>query len=180
MLVAATGLAVMVFEGIAIGLGAGNGFALLTAVLFALYAVILRSRRQREMLPTLLISAMIIIVVSALVQVDDLVVSSHDFNLEFNLGWAAFRRCQLVVHLRVSTSCRRRSNAVYVIGVRLGPIVGVVGNRRTTFRMDRCRRLTDYSRGGGARRDGVDKPKRNAGARQAGPRFVRRALRFNR
>ena len=86
MLVAATGLAVMVFEGIAIGLGAGNGFALLTAVLFALYAVILRSRRQREMLPTLLISAMIIIVVSALVQVDDLVVSSHDLILSLIWG----------------------------------------------------------------------------------------------
>ena len=86
MLVAATGLAVMVFEGIAIGLGAGNGFALLTAILFALYAVILRSRRQREMLPTLLISAMIIIVVSALVQVDDLVVSSHDLILSLIWG----------------------------------------------------------------------------------------------
>ena len=86
MLVAATGLAVMVFEGITIGLGAGNGFALMTAILFALYAVILRSRRQREMLPALLISALVIIVVSVVVQVDDLVVSSHDLILSFIWG----------------------------------------------------------------------------------------------
>ena len=88
MLVAAAGLAVMVLEGITLGAGAGNGFALLTALLFALYAVILRSNRHREMLPALLISAGVIIVVSALVQADDLSISTHDILLSFLWGGA--------------------------------------------------------------------------------------------
>ena len=88
MLVAAAGLAVMVLEGITLGAGAGNGYALLTALFFALYAVILRSNRHREMLPALLISAGVIIVVSALVQADDLSISTHDLLLSFLWGGA--------------------------------------------------------------------------------------------
>ncbi len=88
MLVAAAGLAVMVLEGITLGAGAGNGYALLTALFFALYAVILRSNRHREMLPALLISAGVIIVVSALVQADDLSISTHDLLLSFIWGGA--------------------------------------------------------------------------------------------
>ena len=86
MLAAAAGLSVMVFEGIAIGLGAGNGFALLTALLFALYAVILRSKRQTEMMPALLISSVVIIIVSAIVQAGDLGISMRDLMLSFVWG----------------------------------------------------------------------------------------------
>ncbi|MGI9310903.1 MAG: DMT family transporter [bacterium] len=86
MLVAAAGLSVMVAEGVAIGVGAGNAFALLTALLFALYAVILRSRRQREMLPSLLISALLIIVVSGIIQAGDLAISLYDLTLCFIWG----------------------------------------------------------------------------------------------
>ena len=86
MLAAAAGLTVMVLEGIAIGSGAGNGFALLTAVMFALYAVIVRSKRQQDMLPTLLISALFIIIVSLIMQADDLLVSAHDLLLSFVWG----------------------------------------------------------------------------------------------
>ncbi len=86
MLAAAAGLSVMVFEGIAIGLGAGNGFALLTALLFALYAVILRSKRQTEMMPALLISSVVIIIVSAIVQAGDLGISMRDLMLSFIWG----------------------------------------------------------------------------------------------
>ena len=86
MLAAALGLAVMVFEGIAIGSGAGNGFALLTALLFASYAVILRSKRRKEMLPTLLISSVVIILVSVIVQGHDLAISLHDMILSFVWG----------------------------------------------------------------------------------------------
>ena len=86
MLVAAAGLAVMVFEGIAIGAGAGNGYALLTALLFALYAVILRSKRRKEMLPTLLISSVVIIVIAMIVQAGDLAVSLRDLLLSYIWG----------------------------------------------------------------------------------------------
>ena len=86
MLAAAAGLSVMVFEGITMGLAAGNAFALATALLFALYTVILRSKRQKEMLPTLLISAVFIIIVSAIVQAGDLTISPHDLLLSFIWG----------------------------------------------------------------------------------------------
>ena len=86
MAVAAAGLVVMVFEGVTLGSGAGNAFALLTALLFASYAVILRSNRRREMLPTLLISAVVIIVVSAVIQSHDLRISAHDLLLSFIWG----------------------------------------------------------------------------------------------
>lgn len=86
MAVAALGLVVMVFEGIAIGVGAGNGFALLTALLFASYAVALRSRRQKEMLPTLLISAIVIMAASVIAQGGDLSISWRDMLLSFLWG----------------------------------------------------------------------------------------------
>ncbi len=86
MAVAALGLVVMVFEGIAIGVGAGNGFALLTAFLFASYAVALRSRRQKEMLPTLLISAIVIMAASVIAQGGDLSISWRDMMLSFLWG----------------------------------------------------------------------------------------------
>lgn len=86
MLMAAAGLAVMVLEGISIGSAAGNGYALLTALLFASYAVILRSRRQREMLPALLISSVVIIVAALIVQAGDLDISLRDVILSFVWG----------------------------------------------------------------------------------------------
>lgn len=86
MVVAAAGLVVMVFEGVAIGLGIGNGFALLTAFLFASYAVILRGKRQKEMMPTLLMSALVIIIVAVIVQAGDLTISLHDLILSYLWG----------------------------------------------------------------------------------------------
>jgi len=88
MAVAAAGLVVMVFEGMTFGSGKGNALALLTALLFALYAVILRGNRHRDMLPTLLISAAAIVVVSALMQAGDLRVSMRDLGLSFLWGGA--------------------------------------------------------------------------------------------
>lgn len=86
MCIAAVGLTVMVLEGVTIGSGVGNGFALLTAVMFALFAVIVRSKRQRDMLPTLLVSSIFIIIVSLIVQADDLLVSRRDLLLSFTYG----------------------------------------------------------------------------------------------
>ena len=86
MFVAAAGLVVMVLEGLTIGSAAGNGYALLTALFFALYAVILRSNRQKDMLPTLLISSLVIIIISVIVQAGDLVISLRDMILSFIWG----------------------------------------------------------------------------------------------
>jgi len=88
MLAAAAGLGVMVAEGVSLGLGLGNALALLTALLFALYAVILRGNRHRDMLPTLLVSAVTIVAVSAVMQGGDLRVSLHDLALSYLWGGA--------------------------------------------------------------------------------------------
>ncbi|MGR3914452.1 MAG: DMT family transporter [Gammaproteobacteria bacterium] len=86
MAAAAAGLAVMMFEGIDSGSLAGNALALLTALFFAAYAVILRSRRRREMLPVLLVSALCLMLVSALAQAGDLAISRRDMILSFLWG----------------------------------------------------------------------------------------------
>ena len=82
----AVGLGVMVVEGIAFDAYIGNALALLTAVMFACYAVIVRARRQREMLPTLLISALVLMPVSAIAQGGALHISMHDLLLCFLFG----------------------------------------------------------------------------------------------
>jgi drug/metabolite transporter (DMT)-like permease len=64
MLFAGCGLGLMVFNGISIGSGFGNLMALVTALCFAGYAVVVRYRRQVEMLPALLIASGLIIAVS--------------------------------------------------------------------------------------------------------------------
>jgi drug/metabolite transporter (DMT)-like permease len=64
MLFAGSGLGLMVFNGISIGSGFGNLMALATALCFAGYAVVVRYRRQVEMLPVLLIGSVLIIAVS--------------------------------------------------------------------------------------------------------------------
>lgn len=81
MAVAAVGLTVMVLEKIAVGGGAGSALALVSAACFALYTVLLRGGRHKEMLPVLLISALVIIVAAALVRAGDLRISAHDLIL---------------------------------------------------------------------------------------------------
>lgn len=81
MLFAGSGLALMVVNGISIGSGFGNLMALATALFFAGYAVVVRYRRQVEMLPTLLIAAALIIAVSLPVTGADLAVPLNDILL---------------------------------------------------------------------------------------------------
>ncbi len=87
MLFAGTGLALMVFNGINIGSAFGNLMALGTAVCFAGYAVVVRYRRNIEMLPSLLISAALIISVSLPVAGGELTLPLNDILL--CLFWGA-------------------------------------------------------------------------------------------
>jgi drug/metabolite transporter (DMT)-like permease len=70
MLFAGSGLALMVVNGISIGSGFGNLMALVTALCFAGFAVVVRYRRRVEMLPSLLISAVLVIAVSLLMLIE--------------------------------------------------------------------------------------------------------------
>ena len=81
MLFAGGGLTLMVANGINIGSGFGNAMALLTALCFAGYAVVVRYRRQVEMLPTLLIGSALIIAVSLPVTGADLALPLNDILL---------------------------------------------------------------------------------------------------
>ena len=81
MLFAGSGLALMVVNGISIGSGFGNLMALATALSFAGFAVVVRYRRQVEMLPSLLIASTLIIAVSLPVTGGDLALPMNDILL---------------------------------------------------------------------------------------------------
>ena len=78
MLIAALGLGVMVKEGMQIGAGYGIIMAILTAVCFSVFAVIVRSRRRGQMLPSLIVSSLVIMAFSAIATKGDIKVSYHD------------------------------------------------------------------------------------------------------
>ena len=86
MLVAACGLGIMLWEGLGAGSGYGNAMALLTSLSFALYAVVVRYKRQTEMLPTLLLSSIIIMLIALVANSGDLYVPLHDLLLCFLWG----------------------------------------------------------------------------------------------
>jgi drug/metabolite transporter (DMT)-like permease len=81
MLFAGSGLALMVVNGISIGSGFGNLMALVTALSFAGFAVVVRYRRQVEMLPSLLISAVLVFTVSLPVTGGDIALPLQDILL---------------------------------------------------------------------------------------------------
>ena len=78
---AAFGLGVMVVQGVSVGSGFGNAMALITAVSFALYAVIVRYKRQTEMLPVMLVSSCIVIAITLLVKAGDMAIPLRDIIL---------------------------------------------------------------------------------------------------
>jgi drug/metabolite transporter (DMT)-like permease len=81
MVVAFLGITVMMGEGFGIGSVYGNAMALLTALCFSIYAVLVRHNRQVDMLPAILISTFLIMVVVALVRYDALQISRGDLLL---------------------------------------------------------------------------------------------------
>lgn len=81
MVGAAVGLGIMVIRGLSVGTGFGNAMAVLTAVSFALFAVIVRYKRQTDMLPVLLLSSVIVVAISALVKMGDINIPPRDIFL---------------------------------------------------------------------------------------------------
>jgi len=86
MLLAACGLVIMLWEGLGAGSGYGNAMALLTALCFALYAVVVRYKRQTEMLPTLILSAVFIMLIALVAKYGDLYIPLRDLLLCFLWG----------------------------------------------------------------------------------------------
>lgn len=86
MIAAAAGVAVMMAEGVGSGSLYGNAMALVTALLFSSYAIIVRRNRAIDMLPALMVSGVLIILVAGILRWDDLGISLHDLLLCLLLG----------------------------------------------------------------------------------------------
>ena len=78
MCVASVGILMMLGEGMGLGSWYGNVMALVTALSFASYAVIVRRKQSTDMLPAVLLSAVLIAIVSTIVRFDALDISLHD------------------------------------------------------------------------------------------------------
>ncbi len=86
MIVAGGGIAVMLGDGIGGGSTFGNVMALITAVSFAGYAVLVRYNRAVDMLPTLLVSTPILITIGVIMKFDALSIPVWDMARCFLLG----------------------------------------------------------------------------------------------
>ena len=86
MIAAALGVTIMVADGFGLGSGYGNLMALATACAFAGFTVIVRSNRHIDMLPTLLVSGLMIAAVAWIARYDDLAIPVRDMFLCFLWG----------------------------------------------------------------------------------------------
>jgi len=84
--VAALGIFVMIAEGVGIGSIYGNAMALMTAICFSSFTVIVRHNREIDMLPTLLVSGLLVGSIALIVRADDLAIPLHDILLCFLWG----------------------------------------------------------------------------------------------
>jgi drug/metabolite transporter (DMT)-like permease len=86
MICAALGIGVMMLDGLGGGSLYGNLMALSTALCFSGFAVVVRRHRGVDMLPTLMISGLLIIPLALAMRWGDLAISIHDILLCFLLG----------------------------------------------------------------------------------------------
>jgi drug/metabolite transporter (DMT)-like permease len=86
MFIAAFGIFLMFVQGLGSGTFYGNFMALLCAAGFSSYAIIIRRNRGSEMLPTLILSNLIIMLVALVFTWDKLLISWSDLFLCFILG----------------------------------------------------------------------------------------------
>ena len=81
MIAAAIGLGIMVARGVSVGSGFGNAMALITAVSFAMYAVIVRYKRKIEMVPVMILGSVLVMIVAAVVKSGELSIPMRDILL---------------------------------------------------------------------------------------------------
>jgi drug/metabolite transporter (DMT)-like permease len=86
MIVAAAGICVMMSDGLQVGAGYGNAMALVTALCFSGFAVIVRRNRRVDMMPTLLVSGGILALITLAARLDDLGIPLGDILLCFFWG----------------------------------------------------------------------------------------------
>ena len=84
--IASVGISLMFFQGLGSSTIYGNFMALLCAVGFSSYAIMIRRNIKSEMMPTLILSNLIIMFVALIYTWDDLLISWNDFIFCFILG----------------------------------------------------------------------------------------------
>mgnify|MGYP006427554523 CR=1 FL=1 len=84
--IAAGGIFFMFVQGLGSGTFYGNFMALVCAVGFSFYTIIIRRNRRLEMLPTLILSNLIIMLVALMFTWDNLLISWNDLLICFILG----------------------------------------------------------------------------------------------
>lgn len=89
MITTAVGIVIMVMDSVGAGSSSfGNVMALITAVSFSAFAVIVRANRHVNMLPALLMSALFVGLVALMASIDRLQITMHD--LALCLFWGGF------------------------------------------------------------------------------------------
>ena len=86
MIAAFFGILMMFYGSLKIGELWGNMLALITAISFSIYTIIIRSNKNIDMLPCLLISGIMAMGLTSFQNVGSLQISTHDFFLCFLLG----------------------------------------------------------------------------------------------
>ena len=86
MFFAVIGIFIMVNEGVNTGNTFGNIMAILTLLCFACFPVILRKNRHIDMIPTLIVPAIIIGVIGFIIKGNDILISNNDIALSFIWG----------------------------------------------------------------------------------------------
>ena len=86
MVIAGVGISLMFVQGLGSGTFYGNFMAFLCALGFSYYTIIIRRNRSLEMLPTLILSNLIIMLIALIFTWDDLLISWNDLLLCFVLG----------------------------------------------------------------------------------------------
>ena len=86
MIAAFFGVLMMFYGSLKIGELWGNMLALMTAISFSIYTIIIRSNKNIDMLPCLLISGIMAMGLTSFQNVGSLQISTHDFFLCFLLG----------------------------------------------------------------------------------------------
>ena len=86
MFFAVIGIFIMVNEGVNTGNTFGNIMAILTLLCFACFPVILRKNRHIDMIPTLIVPAIIIGVIGFIIKGNDILISNNDMALSFIWG----------------------------------------------------------------------------------------------
>ena len=87
MIAAAIGVSLMVADGVGLGSIYGNVMALITALGFSGFAVIVRRNRHIDMMPALILSAVFIVLISFGLRYDDLAISWRD--IAYCVLWGA-------------------------------------------------------------------------------------------